>query len=380
MQLALTEDQELISKTAAEFVANTSPVSRFRALRDEAGPDGFSRALWKEMAELGWVGIPFDESDGGSDLGLAELAIVLEELGRNLAPEPFVSCVALAGQALASGGTEAQKATWLRPMIQGEKLLAFAYQEAASRYALDHVTTTAERKGEGWQLRGRKVQVLDGHVADALIVSARTSGQDEDTDGISLFIVPSDVAGLTVERQHRLDSRGAALVSLDGVEVPAEAVVGALDAGAELLGQCVDWATVALCAEALGGMSQAFALTVDYLKERRQFDAIIGAFQGLQHRAARLFMDIELCRSSVMAAARAIDEGARDAARLVSLAKACCSDTYVHVANEGVQMFGGVGMTDEYDIGFYLKRARAVELTFGDSAHHRDRWARLGAY
>jgi len=380
MQLALTEDQELISKTAAEFVAEMSPVSRFRALRDDADGDGFSRKLWKEMAELGWVGIPFDESDGGSDLGLAELIVVLEELGRNLAPEPYLSCVALAGQALAAGGNETQKATWLGPMIQGEKLLALAYQEPGSRYSLDHVTTTAERKGEGWALRGRKVQVLDGHTADALIVSARTSGQDDDADGISLFIVPRDTAGLKIERQHRLDSRGAALVNLDGVEVPADAVVGALDSGGELLGRCVDWATVALCAEALGGMSQAFALTLDYLKERQQFESIIGTFQGLQHRAARLFMDIELCRSSVMAAARAIDEGTPDAARLVSLAKAYCSDAYVHVANEGVQMFGGVGMTDEYDIGFYMKRARVVEMTFGDSAHHRDRWARLGAY
>jgi alkylation response protein AidB-like acyl-CoA dehydrogenase len=380
MQLVLTEDQELIAQTAAEFVADKSPVSRFRALRDTGDPVGFSRPLWKEMAELGWLGIPFAESLGGAGMGHAELAVVVEALGRNLAPEPFLSCVALAGQALALAGSDAQQEAWLAPMIEGSKILALGYQEQGSRYDLCRVSTTAERSGDGWCINGRKSQVLDGHVADAIIVSARTSGQDDDPDGISLFLVPTDSDSLEILRQSRVDARNAAQVNLNGVMVSADAVVGDLDAGGELLGQVVDCACVALCAEMLGGMSQVFDLTLDYLKERQQFGVPIGSFQALKHRAAKLFMEIELSRSTVMAAARAIDEGAKDAAQLVSLAKARCSDAYMLASNEGVQIFAGVGMTDEYDIGFYMKRARAAELTFGDSSYHRDRWARLSGY
>jgi len=380
MQLVLSEDQELIAQTAADFVAEKSPVSRMRALRDAADPEGFSRELWKEMAELGWVGIPFPESLGGAGMGMADLAIVLEALGRKLAPEPFLSSVLLAGQALLLGGDEAQQKEWLTPMIQGSRLLALAQQEAKSRYDLFRIDTRAERSGEGWRISGRKIQVLDGHVADAFVVSARSSGTDGEADGVSLFLVPADTRGVRCERQTRLDSRNAALVHFDRVEIPAGALVGDLDCGGELLEKVVDRATVGLCAEMLGGMAEAFAMTLDHLKEREQFGVRIGSFQALKHRAARVFMEIELSRSVVMAAARAVDEDAEDLPALVSLAKARCSDAYVLATNEGVQMFGGVGMTDEYDIGLYMKRARAAELSFGDAAHHRDRWARLAGY
>jgi alkylation response protein AidB-like acyl-CoA dehydrogenase len=380
MRLALDEDQQLIAKTAADFAADRSPVSRFRALRDSGDAACFSPELWREMAELGWIGIPFSEKHGGAGMGLAELVVVLEELGRNLAPEPFLSCVAMAGQLLEDAGSEAQQTEWLAPLIEGKKIVTVAYQEAGSRYGHTRVATSAERSGEGWKLRGKKVQVLDGQVADAFIVSARTSGQGDDSDGISLFLVPRDTQGVSVEAQTRVDSRGAAIVEFADVVVPSEAALGELDGGGERLGSVIDRATVALCAEMLGGMSQAFDLTLDYLKEREQFGTRIGTFQGLKHRAARVFMEIELSRSTVMAAARAIDEGSEDAAKLVSLAKARCSDAYVLATNEGVQIFAGVGMTDEYDIGFYMKRARAAELTFGDAAHHRERWARLSGY
>ncbi len=380
MQLALTEDQELIYGTAKEFVDAQSPVSRFRALRDERSEDGFSRALWKEMAELGWLGIPFAEAQGGADMGLAELALVQEALGRNLAPEPLLACVALAGSIIDRAGSDAQKEAWLAPMISGEKLLTVAYQEPGSRYSLTRVATTAERAGDGWVLAGRKIQVLDGHVADAILVSARTSGQEGEADGISLFLVPAGTQGLVIERQTRVDTRNAALVGLENVQVGADALIGTLDAGGELLGDAIDRATVALCAEMLGGMEEVFRSTLEYMKERVQFDTLIGTFQALKHRMARVYMEIELSRSATMAAARALDEGAPDAAKWVSLAKARCSDAYVLAANEGVQIYGGVGMTDEYDIGFYMKRARAAELTFGDAAHHRDRWARLSGY
>jgi len=380
VQLVLTEDQELLAKTAADFASERSPVARVRQLRDSRDPDGFSRALWKEMAELGWVGIPFPESLGGAGMGLAELAVVLEALGRKLAPEPFLSCVLLAGQALLIGGNEAQKSRWLPPLVAGERLLALGFQERRSRCDLRRVATRAERAGEGWRLRGEKIQVEGGASADAFVISARSAGAENDRAGIALFLVPRGAAGLEVVRQHRVDSRNAALLKLDGVAVSAGDVVGAVDAGGDLLETVVDRATVGLCAEMLGSMSEAFERTLSYLKQRIQFGVPIGSFQALKHRAAQCFIEIELVRSTVMAAARAVDAGDADAGRLVSLAKARCSDAGVLIGNEAVQMHGGIGMTDEHEIGFYLKRARVAEMTFGDAAFHRDRWARLSGY
>jgi acyl-CoA dehydrogenase len=380
MDLVLSEDQELIAKTAGDFVKQRSPIARMRELRDTNDPVGFSRALWKEMAELGWVGIAFPEPVGGAGLGFAELAVVMEELGRTLAPEPFLSTVLLAGQALLLSGDSAKSTAWLPRVCKGEAILALAQQEARSRYDLATVETRAEKAGAGYRLSGEKIQVLDGHVADAFVVAARTAGGPRDAKGITLFLVPKGAAGLSVTRQTRLDGRNAALVRFDGVAVGADAALGALDAGYELLASAVDRATVGLCAEMLGGMQQAFALTVSHLKTRIQFGVPIGSFQALKHRAANVFIEIELAKSAVMAAARALDAGEPDLAKLVSLAKARCSEAYVLAANEGVQMFGGVGMTDEYDIGFYMKRARAAELTFGDAAFHRARWAALSGY
>ena len=377
MDLVLTEDQELIAKTAADFVREKSPVSRMRALRDANDATGFSRALWKEMAELGWVGIAFPENLGGAGLGFAELAVVLEALGKTLAPEPFLSSVLLGGQALALAGSDAQQQAWLPRLCAGDALLALAHQEARSRYDVHHVETRAEKSGAAFQLTGEKIQVLDGHVADALLIPARTSGAVADAAGISLFLVSKGAAGLGVARQARLDSRGAALVKLAGV---IGELVGAEGQAGTLLDRVIDRATVGLCAEMLGGMEHAFALTVEHLKTRKQFDVPIGTFQALKHRAADVFIELELAKSAVMAAARAVDENDAELPRLVSLAKAKCSDAYVLATNEGVQMFGGVGMTDEYDIGLYMKRARAAELTFGDAAHHRARWASLSGY
>jgi len=370
MDLVLTEDQEFIQKTAADFVLERSPVSRVRELRDRGDATGFSRELWKEMADLGWAGIPYAEDVGGAGMGFAELVLVLEELGRSLAPEPFLSTVLLAGQALALSPNEALAKEWLPRICNGEAIGTLAYQEARSRYDLGAIETTAAADGDGFTLTGEKVQVLDGHVADALIVSALRDG------AVALFLVPADAPGLTVTRQSRVDSRNAAIVVLDGVRVGPEAVVG----DAALLAASVDRATVGLCAEMLGGMQQAFDLALDYLKTREQFGVRIGTFQTLKHRAADVFIEIELCKSAVMAAARAIDAGSDDLAKLVSVAKAKCADAYVLATNEGVQFFGGVGMTDEYDIGLYMKRARAAEFTFGDAAFHRDRWATLAGY
>ena len=380
MQLVLSEDQELLAKTAADFVSEHSPVARIRELRDRSDPDGFSRSLWKQMAELGWVGIPFPESLGGADMGLAELAVVLEELGRKLAPEPFLSSVLLAGQVILRAGSEAQQQAWLPDLVRGERLLALAYQEPGSRHDLASHATRAERSEDGWRISGEKIAVLDGASADAFVVSARTDGGERERAGITLFLLPRDAAGLGVEAQRRVDSRNAALLHLDRVPVSADAQVGVAGEGLAVLEEVVDLATVGLCAEMLGSMSEAFERTLEYLRQRKQFGVPIGSFQGLKHRAAHLFIEVELCRSAVMAAARAVDEGNPEAAKLVSLAKARCSEAAVLVTNEAVQMFGGIGMTDEHEIGFYMKRARVAEQTFGDATHHRERWARLSEY
>jgi len=380
MQLVLTEDQELLAKTARDFVAEKSPVSRMRELRDTQDETGFSRALWKEMAQLGWVGIPFAEEHGGADMGLAELAVVLEALGRTLAPEPFLSTVLLGGQTLALGGSDAQQAEWIPKLVEGDAVVALAADEARSRWDLAHVETRADADGDGWRLTGEKAQVLDGHVADLLLVSARTSGAVDDASGVTIFAVRPDAAGVTITRQGRIDSRNVALIRFDGVAVSAADVVGAVDGGAPILEAAAARATVGLCAEMVGSMQEAFERTLEYMRARQQFEVPIGSFQALKHRAAREFIAIELSRTAVMAAARAVDAGDDEAAALVSLAKAQCSDAAILVGNESVQMHGGIGVTDEHDIGFYLKRARVAELSLGDSAFHRRRWAELSGY
>ncbi|MCR9097231.1 MAG: acyl-CoA dehydrogenase family protein [bacterium] len=380
MQLILDEDQQMIAQTALDFVDEHSPVARFRELRDSGAELGYSADLYREMAGLGWTGIPFDEKVGGAGMGFAELVLIVEALGRKLAPEPFLGGVTMGGSALALGGNEALVSAWLPKVVDGSKVVAFAHQEKNSRYDAYAIATRAEATEGGYRLTGEKVQVLDAVGADAVIVPARVAGESGDRDGITLFLVESGASGLSVTRQTRVDHRNAAIVSLDGVEVTGASVLGIEGQGADLIDAVLDRAICVLTAEMLGGMSEAFDLTVEYLKTREQFGVKIGSFQGLQHRAAEVFCEIELARSCVMAAARALDAGAPDATKLVSLAKAKCSDAYLLAANEGVQIFAGVGMTDEYDIGFYLKRARAAELTFGDSAFHRNRWAELGAY
>jgi acyl-CoA dehydrogenase len=280
------------------------------------------------------------------------------------------------------GGSTEQKAAHLPKVAAGDELLALAQQEPRSRYDLAHVDTRAEKAGDGYQLTGEKIQVLDGVVADCLIVSARTSGGARDASGVTLFLVPDGAGGLGVERQSRVDARGASLVQLEGVRVGPGAVIGEVGGGVGLLRRVIDRATIALTAEMLGAMTMAFEMTLDYLKTRQQFGKPIGSFQALKHRAARLYMEIELARSLVMAAHETIDAGKGDAevARMASMAKARVSDTFVLVANEAVQMHGGIGMTDEHDIGFFMKRARGAEIQFGDAAFHRGRVATLDSY
>jgi alkylation response protein AidB-like acyl-CoA dehydrogenase len=381
MQLSLTEDQTMLAKTASAFFAERSPVTRLRKLRDSKDERGYSKELYHQMAELGWTAIPFAEGDGGLGMGLAGAIIVTEAMGRTLAAEPYVPSILLAGQVLALGGSASQRKTWLEPVIGGEQVLALGYEEATSRYDVTRVKTRAESAADGgFRLNGTKQSVMGGALADGYIVSARTSGDEQARQGISLFFVPAGAPGLKVVRQYRIDSRNAALLELKDVAVPAQALIGERDRGAQLLEDAIDRATTALCGEMLGAMFEAFDRTLNYLKERKQFGVAIGSFQALKHRAAKLFIELELARSATLLAARALDENLPDAKALVSVAKARCSDAYVLAANEAVQLHGGIGMTDEHEIGFFMKHARVCELTFGDAAHHRDRYARLHGY
>jgi len=380
MQLALTEDQALLSRTAHDFLAGSSPIARLRKLRDTRDARGYGLDRLVSMAELGWTAIPFSEADGGLGLGFAELVLVTEAMGRGLAPEPLIPTIVMAGRALALGGSAQHKASWLAPAIAGAKVLALAHTRRDGRFDLTRVPVRASEVGGGFRLSGRATQVWGGHLADAYVVAARTAGHDGDRDGITLFLVPAAAPGVASARQHRIDSQNVAQLSFDAVPAEPGDVLGRVGDGHALLGRVIDEATVALTGEMLGGMTEAFERTLAYLRERRQFGVAIGSFQALKHRAARLYIELELSRSAVMAAARALDAASADAAPLVSLAKAKLSDAYCLVGNEAVQLHGGIGMTDEHDIGLFLKRARVAEMTFGDAAYHRDRFAALGGY
>ena len=379
MSLVLTDEQELIKQAAADFLSENSPVSHLREMRDSEDPIGFSKKLWKEMAELGWTGIPFTEAVGGADLGLAELGVLLEECGRTLAPYPFLSTVVLGGGVVALGGSEAQKQAILQGVCKGETFLALAFQETG-RFSPWAVETKAEKAEGGFRLSGEKIFVLDGHVADHLVVAARTAGSAGEKDGITLFLVDPSSNGCNITREILVDSRNAARVALSEVAVASDAVLGEVDRGAEILEPTLDRATAVLSAELVGLTSEVFERTVDYLKTREQFGVRIGSFQALKHRAAAMFCELELTQSVVLDALRALDEGRPYAARTVSAAKARSSEAASLVTCEGLQMHGGIGMTDEEEIGLFLKRAKAAELTLGDAAYHRDRFARLTGF
>ena len=379
MALVLSEEQEQLQESVREFLRDHSPVSRLRELRDTRDADGFSRELWKQMAELGWTGILFPEALGGSELGYAELGVVLEELGRTLAPEPFVGTLLLAGNAILLGGSEEQKQAILPGICSGERVAALAFQEQG-RFAPYAVATRAEATGEGFRLTGEKRFVLDGHVADDLLVVARSAGAAGEREGLTLFRVDPAAKGVEVNRTLMVDSRNAARVKLGGVAVARAAVVGEVDRGADLLDPVFDRAAIGQAAELLGTLREAFDRTLEYLKTREQFGVPIGSFQALKHRAAEMFCEVELSTSVVLEALRAIDADSAEVPKLASAAKARVSDTAALVSCEAVQMFGGIGMTDEEEIGFFLKRARAAELAFGDAAYHRDRFASLCGY
>jgi len=380
MGLVLSEDQQMLKKAAADFVKKESPVSRVRVLRDSDDPVGFSRDLWAKMAGLGWPAIAIPEDDGGLGMGCVELACVLEEGGRSLVPEPLLSTVLLGAGALMLGGSQAQKADLLPRVADGSALMTLAYQERGSRYDLACCAARAEKKGGGYVLTGEKTMVLDAHVADTIVVVARSAGAERDREGISLFLLERGAAGVELVRQKTVHLRQASILRMKNVELPPAALLGEEGKGLALLEAVIDRATAGLCAEMIGNMTATFEMTLDYLKTRKQYGVAIGTFQALKHRAAKIFVELELARSSVLGACTALDQGAPEARALVSVAKARCSDAGVLVGYEGLQMHGGIGMTDEHDVGFYLKRLRGSEMTFGDAAYHRARFASLQGF
>jgi alkylation response protein AidB-like acyl-CoA dehydrogenase len=379
MALILDDDTALIRDTALDFFTKRAPVSALRKLRDDQDALGFSLPLWRQMAELGWAGFLVPEAYGGSDFGHVGLGQVLEAAGRSLAASPLISTALIGASALALAGNEAQKAAHLPALAKGERLLALALEESA-HHAPYHIATTAKRSGAGFRIDGEKRFVLDGHVADLLVVAARSSGGVDERHGLTLFLVPAAAKGISCSRTEMVDNRNAAIIRLDGVELSADAVLGRIDDGAEPLDAVLDRARAGLAAEMLGTAAEAFERTIQYLKDRKQFGVAIGSFQALKHRAAVMFAEIELARSAVLAALTALDARAADAAELASLAKAKAGDALFLVSNEAIQLHGGIGMTDEHEIGFFLKRARVAQASFGDSAFHRDRYAKLRGY
>jgi alkylation response protein AidB-like acyl-CoA dehydrogenase len=362
----LTEEQSMLRDAAKSWVQEKSPVTAFRKMRDSGVELGYDSAAWNEMAEMGWAGVIIPEEYGGSNFGYLSLGLVLEELGRTLTASPLIASGLTAASALILGGSDAQKSEWLPKIAEGSVVATLAVDEGPHHHPEKVEATVANGK-----LNGKKTFVLEGYGANLLIVSAKVG------DKIELFLVPGDAPGITKQRLQLADNRGAANLTFKDVPVGDDAK---LNGGAELLEKVLDRARAGIAAEMLGSALQAFETTLDYLKTRVQFGQVIGSFQALQHRAAKMFTDLELSRSAVEAALAAIDNDSPDVPELVSLAKAKMGDTFHLVSNEMVQMHGGIGMTDAHDAGFYLKRARAAEAAFGNQAYHRDRYARIQGY
>ena len=379
MALLFNEEQQYLKDTAKEFVQKNAPINHFRELRDSENETGYSKDLWKQMAELGWAGILISEEYGGSDFGMMGLGGILEETGRCLVPSPLFSTALLGASLIELGGSIDQKKELLTKIAKGDLTTAFALEEG-SRHSPHKISTKAEKKGKKFVLNGKKTFVLDGHSSDLIILAARTSGENEDQSGISLFLVDPDSKGLERKRTHMVDSRNASEIYFKDVEVAEKNLLGDLDAGFPIIEGVLERGQIGISAEMLGNALEAFDRTLEYLKDRKQFGAVIGSFQALQHRAAIMFAEVELTKSSVMGALNAIDQNSNDKARFASLAKFKAGETLHLVSSEAVQMHGGVGVTDEFDIGFFLKRSRVAEQIFGSSDYHIDRYATLSEY
>lgn len=379
MPMVLSEDQIMLQESANGFCQTNTPVAQMRKLRDDKDLLGFSRDSWQQMVELGWAGMSIPEEFGGFGFGYGGLEVVLQETGRTLVASPLFSTAVLSATAINLGGTQAQKEALLPAIAGGELIMALAHEETPFHQPT-RVSTSASKQGPGFVLNGQKTFVLDGHVADKLIVVVRTSGDRDSSAGISLFVIDRECAGVSVTALKSVDSRNVSKVTLENVAVDASALLGELDKGYDVLEKVLDVGRICLSAEMLGNALEVFDRIVDYLKQREQFGVLIGSFQGLQHRAATMYSELELCRSVVRRAFDELDGEQKDVPALASIAKAKLSEILAIVSNEGVQMHGGIGMTDEFDIGFFLKRARVAHQYLGDDRFHRDRYATLKGF
>ena len=379
MALVLNEEQSMLRDSARGLISDKAPVSHLRQLRDTSDATGFSRDLWRAFAEMGFAGLLVPESFGGSGLGCVEAGVVMEEIGRTLMPSPFLSTAVLAASALSRGGSAAQQSAHLPKIADGSLLAAFAIDEGAKHRPLQ-TSMQAVRSGNGFRLNGAKAFVVDGHTADLLIVAARTAGAAGERDGLTLFLVDAKAKGIAIERTAMVDAHNAARIGFGNVEVNADGVLGEVDQGDRLLQGVLNIGRGAVASEMVGLSEEVFGRTVGYLKERKQFGKSIGEFQALQHRAAQLYIDIEITRAAVLKALQTLDSHFEDAGAAVAVAKARAGSTATLAVQEGVQMHGGMGMTDQFDIGFFMKRARVCRELFGDSNFHADQLARMKSY
>ena len=379
MALVLTEEQEMLRDSARGFLDEKAPAAALRKLRDTNDETGFSRDLWKEMAEMGWAGILVEEEFGGADFGFVGAGVIAEEMGRSLTASPFLSTSVLAATALKKIAGDAHKQEFLPKIATGDVLFALAVDETR-KHGPAKTAMKAEKAGNGFKLSGDKTFVADGHVADKIIVAARSAGAPGEQDGLTLFLVDAQAKGVTRERTQMVDSRNAARFNFDGVEATGDDVIGEVDGGYLALEGVLNAGRAGLAAEMSGSAQQAFKMTADYLKERKQFGSEIGSFQALQHRAAHLYSEIELAKSAVLKALQDLDAFYGMAGPICSLAKAKAGEVAKLASQEAIQMHGGIGMTDEYDIGFYMKRIRVAQEMFGDPAFHADRLAQMRGY
>ena len=379
MALILNEEQQSLKDIAREFLQKNAPVTHFREIRDTKNELGYDEVLWKEMVNLGWSGILIPEEYGGFDFGMVGMGSIFEEMGKTLTPSPLFATGVLGASLISLGGNDSQKQTLLPKIVEGSLTTALALEEN-NRHSPNVISTSATKSGDNYEISGEKTFVIDGHSANLLIVAARTEGSIDDESGITLFMLDPKTDGLEITKTSMVDSRNSAQVKLRNVVVSSSDILGGLNNGSGILENVLDRAQIAISAEMLGNASQAFQITLEYIKERKQFGAVIGTFQALQHRAAEMYSEIELTKSSVIAACNAVDENSNDLKRMASLAKFKAGETNHLVTNEAIQMHGGVGVTDEYDVGLYLKRARVTEQIFGNSEYHIDRYATLSDY
>lgn len=372
----LSEEQTMIRDQAVAWVRDDSPVTQFRAMRDSGTPLGFFPETWDAMVNLGWPGMLIPEAYGGSGLGYLTFGVVLEQLGRHLTASPLFASALVGASAVIQAGNEAQK-TWILPKVaDGSAIVSLALEEGA-RHSPENTALTVKRSDSGYVLSGEKTFVMEGMAASHFVVVGRSAGSIGSLDGLSLFLVEASAEGLTRSRLATMDARGYANLSFDDVAVREDALVGEEGSAASHLGLILDIARAGLAMEMLGTAGYAFEMTLDYLKTRKQFGQVIGSFQALGHRAASLYTEMELARSCVEAALQALDSGSEDRESLVALSKAKAGAFLHDMSNQLIQIHGGIGMTDEFDAGFYLKRARVLEIAYGGVAYHKDRYATL---